>query len=273
MLLARGAAREHEMALRVSLGASRFRLLCQGLTESLLLSVTGSLLGIVLAYFGAGALVRIILAIKQPGPPIQFQVRVDANVLLFTVAVALLAGLLFGLVPAFRALSHAPASSLRQGGIATETRSRSRVGKTLVVAQAALSVVLLSAAALFVGHLSNLGHLNLGFQRDHVLLLTLDPKHSGYDDEQLSRAYQELLGRLEAIPGVRSATICQTSPIQGSGANRAVNVEGYQAKPGEIRNVMENWVAPKYFETIGTPFLAGTTSASWTAPVWRSSIS
>jgi predicted permease len=257
MLLARGAAREHETALRVSLGASRFRLLRQGLTESLLLSAAGSLLGIWLAYFGAGALVRIILAAPRPGPPIEFHVRIDAGVLLFTAAVAVVTALLFGLVPALRAMDTAPASLLRQAKGTGETKSRRLFGKSLVAAQVAVSVVLLSAAGLFVRYLSNLEHLDLGFQRDHILLVTLDPARSGYDDQRLSRAYQELLARLEAIPGVRSVTLTSATPISGAGANRGVTVEGYQAHPGEIRNVMENWVAPKYFQTLGTPLLAG----------------
>jgi putative ABC transport system permease protein len=227
------------------------------LTESLLLSATGSLLGVFIAYFGARALVRIITSERRPGPPIDFHVRPDIHVLLFTAGVALFAGLLFGLLPALRAMGTPPASSLRPAGSIGETRLRSFLGRSLVVTQVALSVVLLSAAGLFVRYLSNLEHLDLGFRRDHVLLVTLDPSHSGYADERLSRAYQELLGRLQATPGVRSATICAVSPIQGPGANRAATVEGYQAKPGEIRNIAENWVAPKYFETLGTPFLAG----------------
>ena len=257
MLLARGAAREHEMALRVSLGAGRLRLARQVLTESLLLSAIGSLLGVVVAYFGAGALVRIITLERRPGPPIELHVRPDLHVLLFTAGVSLFAGLLFGLVPALRAVRTAPATSLRQMGTSGETRARRFFVKTLVVAQVAFSLVLLSAAGWFVGHLWNLKQLNLGFQRDHVLLMTLDPSESEYDDQQLSRAYKELLGRLQAVPGVLSATICAASPISGAGANRGVSVEGYEAKPGEIRNVMENWVAPKYFETLGTPLLAG----------------
>jgi predicted permease len=115
----------------------------------------------------------------------------------------------------------------------------------------------MSAAGLFVRYLSNLEHIDLGFQRDHILLVTLDPEHSGYDDQRLSRAYQDLLTHLGTMPGVRSATLSQGTPISGAGANRGVTVEGYQAGPGEIRNVMENWVAPKYFETLGTQLLAG----------------
>lgn len=257
MLLARGATREQEMALRVSFGASRFRLLRQMLTESMLLCMAGGLAGVLLAYFGAGTLTRIILAMRRPGPPLELHVRIDGVVLLFTAAVAFLTGLLFGLVPALRAVGTAPASSLRQVGHASQTKSRRLLGKGLVAAQVALSVVLLSVAALFVGYLANLERMDLGFQRDHVLLVNLDPSGSGYEGERLSRAYRELLQRLQAIPGVRSATICALSPISGAGANRGVTVEGYEAKPGENRNVMENWVAPKYFETLGMPLLAG----------------
>jgi len=245
------------MALRISLGAGRFRLARQVLTESLLLSVIGSVLGVCLAYFGATALVRIIDTERRPGPPVEFHAGIDLRVLIFTALVALLTGLLFGLFPAVRAMRSAPASSLPDQGSSGETRRRRFLGKSFVVAQVAMSVVLLSAATLLVRHLLDLEGIDLGFQGDHVLLLSLDASGSGYNDEHLSAVYHELLQRFEAVPGVRSATICAVSPISGAGANRGVNVEGYQASPGEIRNVMENWVAPKYFETLGTPLLAG----------------
>jgi predicted permease len=257
MLLARGAARQHEMAVRASLGAGRFRLVRQVLTESLLLSVAGSLLGIVLAYFGASLLVRIILAARRIGTPLELHVHTDAKVLFFTTAVTLFTALLFGLLPALRALRPAVAPSLQQTSRGGETRSRRFFGKCLVAGQVALSVVLLSAAMQFIRHLSNLEHLDVGFQRDNLLLVSLDPEHSGLEGEQLSRAYRELLAPLAAIPGVRSVSLCGATPISGAGANRAVIVPGYDPKPGEIRNVAENWVAPKYFETLGTPLLAG----------------
>ena len=260
MLLARGAARQREMAVRVSLGASRFRLVRQALTESLLLSAGGSLPGICLGYFGADALVRI-LASGRPivGLPqhLEIQVQPDGHVLLFTAGVALLTGVLFGLAPAWNAFASAPVSALREMGRVGQTRSRRLFGKGLVVAQVTLSVVLLSAAGLFVRYLSNLRNLELGFQRDHVLLATLDPARSGYSRERLSRSYQELLGRLEAIPGVRSATISGATPISGAGASRFITVAGHQERPEDRRYVSLNWVAPKYFQTFGTPFLAG----------------
>jgi len=257
MLLARGAARRHEMAVRVALGAGRFRLMRQVLTESLLLSAGGGLLGIFLAYSGAGALVRIMTSGRMIGPPIDIQVHPDMRVLLFTGGVALLTGLLFGLAPAWSACASGPASSLRDSGRAGETRLRRLFGKGLVVAQVALSVGLLSAAGLFIGHLSNLEHIDLGFRRDHVLLLTLDPARSGYSPAQLSHAYQELLGHLEAIPGVRSATISGPGPLSGAGASRFVTVEGHPERPEDRRYISVDWVAPKYFETLGTPLLAG----------------
>ncbi len=255
MLLARGAARQKEMALRVSLGASRVRLLRQALTESLLLSLMGGALGVFLAYLGSAALVRIIATAR--GPRIELQVRPDVGVLLFTAGVALLTGVLFGLVPALRAWGAVPTSPLREGGRAGETRLGRLFGKSLVAAQVALSVALLSGASLFIRHLSNLENLDLGFHRDHILLVSLDPAGSGYSGERLSRASRELLGRLEALPGVRSATMCGVTPISGAGAVRAATVEGYQAGPGELRKIWENWIAPKYFETLGTPLLAG----------------
>jgi predicted permease len=126
-----------------------------------------------------------------------------------------------------------------------------------VVAQVALSVGLLSAAGLFIGHLSHLERIDLGFRRDHVLLVTLDPARSGYHGEQLTVAYQELLRRLEAIPGVRSATISAPTPISGAAASRFATVEGHPERPEDRRYISVSWVAPKYFATLGTPLLAG----------------
>jgi predicted permease len=260
MLLARGASRQREMAVRVSLGAGRIRLVRQVLTESLLLSVAGSLLGVLLAYFGADALVRIMTSGRRiMGLPssLEIQTEMDSHVLFFTAGVALLTGVLFGLAPAWNAFVSAPATSLRAMKGAGETRLRRLFGKSLVAGQVGLSVVLLSLAGLFLRNLSNLEHLDLGFRRDHVLLVTLDAGNSGYDGERLSRAYQELAERLEAIPGVRSATFSGSTPISGAGAASFVKVESHPEKPEDRRYVTINWVAPKYFETLGTPLLAG----------------
>jgi len=258
MLLARGAARRHEMAVRVALGAGRLRLMRQVLTESLLLSAAGALIGVLLALFGAGALVGIMTSGRQmPGPRIQILVHLDTHVLLFTGGIALLTGVLFGLAPAWSAFASGLAFALRGTGKAGETRIGRLFGKSLVVAQVALSVGLLSAAGLFIRNLATLEDTDLGFRRDHVLLVTLDPARSGYSDQQLSRAYQDLLARLERIPGVRSATISGPGPLSGAGAGRLVTVEGHPERPEDRRYVSVAWVAPKYFETLGTPLEAG----------------
>jgi len=253
LLLARAAARQREMALRVSLGATRGRLVRQAVTESLLLAGAGAALGVLLAYWGAGALLHILAGGREP---MKLAVRPDARMLLFMAAATVATGLTFGLAPAWRAWSTAPASPLRDGGRSGETRLGRLLGKGLVSAQVAFSLVLLAAAGLFLQHMENL-YAGLGFDRDHVLLVTLDTSHSGYTRSQLVEPYRALLQRIEAIPGVRSATLSGATPISGLGANRDATVEGYQPAPGELRYLVENWVAPRFFETYGTPLLAG----------------
>lgn len=259
MLLARAAARRREIAMRVALGAGRARLTRQLLTESLLLSAAGSVLGVLLAYFGADALARSWpLDTRLWGPqPLELQVHPDLRVLLFTAGIAVLTAVLFGLAPAWTALSHSPASSFRDTGTAGETRSRRLFGQSLIVAQVALSAVLLSTASLFVGHVSNLRNRDIGFQRHSVLLIRLDPARSGYSPDHLSRLYEDLLGRLETIPGVRSATLSAITPIQGPAASRFATVEGFEERPEDRRRLSLNSIAPKYFQTLGTPLVAG----------------
>ncbi len=259
LLLARTAGREREMAVRVSLGAGRIRLLRQVLTESVMLAGAGALLGVVLAYFAAAALVRIATSGRFIGGPPRIEIHLlpDPQVLLFTCGIALATGVLFGLAPAWSACRCAPWTALRNSGRAGETGFRRTFGRSLVVAQVALSVGLVSAAGLFIGHLSNLENMDLGFRRDHVLMMTLDPADSGYRDEALANAYEELLARLEKIPGVRSATIKGPGPQPGAGAPLFVNVAGHPERPEDRRYVFADWVAPKYFETLGTPLVAG----------------
>jgi predicted permease len=260
MLLARGAARQHEMAVRVSLGAGRVRLVRHVSAEALLLSAMGGLIGVALASVGAETLVRIMLSGREflrLQQRIVIDVQPDLQVLLFTAAVAVGTALLFGAAPAWHALTSAPASSLRVHGAAGETRSRRLFGKTLVVLQVAFSGVLLSAASLFVYHLSSLRNQDFGFQRTSLLLMTLDTSKSGYAREQLFSPYQDLLGRLEGIPGVRSVTLSGVTPISGAGASRFIRVEGFDEPADARRYVPLNWVGPRYFETFGTPLLAG----------------
>jgi predicted permease len=260
LLLARGVSREREMALRVAIGASRLQLWRQVLAESLLLSGAGGILGVAVAYVGATTLVRILLSGRLIiGLPeqIRFDVLPDLRVLLFTASVAILTAVLFGLVPAWNASASTRISTLREGATVGDRRSRRRVGRLLVIAQVALSVVMLSAAALLVNHLSNLRNLNLGFDRESVLLVTVDASRSGYERQQLSSLYRDLLRRLEAIPGVRAATLSAMTPISGAGGSRFVNVDGVPEPTENRRRVSLNWNAPNYFKTYGTTLVAG----------------
>ncbi len=257
LLLARGASRQHEMAMRACLGAPRTRLLRQTLTESLLLSLAGCAVGIFVAYFAAHALIRVLASGRFiTGAPVHFEALTnpDAHVLLFTIAIALLTGLLCGAAPALSASNTGPASALRQASRIGESKSRRLFGKGLVASQVALSLVLLSTAALFVGYLSNLRNLNLGFRHDHLLLVSLDTDHSNYDPTQLAHLSQELLAELQALPGVRSATMSGMTPMLGAGASSFAAAKG---QPEYHRVVSINFVAPNYFETYGTPLLAG----------------
>jgi predicted permease len=257
MLLARSAGRQREIALRVGLGASRGRLASQMLTEAVLLSLGGALLGILFAYFGTSLLVRI-LASGRAFEHIEIRVQPDLHLLLFTAGIALLTGLVFGLAPAWYAFRFDPASALRQSGKGGDTRLWRLFGKGLVTAQVALAIFLVAGAAIFLNHLSRLRNFDLGFRSDHVLLATLDPSHSGYKPEQLAAFYQVLLSRLDAIPGVRSASISGCTPLEGCGSpGRYIFAEGHPERVEDRRRAGVTFVSPKYFDTLGIPFLAG----------------
>jgi putative ABC transport system permease protein len=176
----------------------------------------------------------------------------------FTAGIALLTGLLFGLAPAWYAFRAGPAMALRQTGRGGDTWFRRLFGKGLVAAQAALSIFLVTVAAVFLNHLTRLRNFDLGFRSDHVLLVTLDPSRSGSQREQLAAPYQELLARMEAIPQVRSASISGCTPLQGCGSGaRHLIVEGHVDRPEDRQLTAVAFVSPRYFETMGTPLIAG----------------
>ncbi len=260
LLLARAVARQREMAVRLSLGASRLRLVRQLLTEALLLTLLGGLLGIGVAWAGSRALVQLMRSgppfIGLPGP-LEIHATPDANVLLFAVGVALLTALVFGLAPALTVFKSASIAPLGQSDRVTEPKLSRVFGKSLVVAQVTLSVVLLSAAALFVAHLLRLRGQEFGFKRDNVLIVRLDASRSGYEADRLSRAYEELLERLQQTRLVRAASLAGTTPISGGAASRVVTVPGFDERSEDRRYVNLNWVAPRYFDTLGIRLLAG----------------
>jgi putative ABC transport system permease protein len=260
MLLARAEARRHEMAIRVSLGAGRGRVARQVLIESALLAAIGTAIGAAWASPGARALSKMMMSGRlPPGWPAQLDLSLGPDVrgLLFSAGAGLLTAALFAMVPVWQAFSTPPLSSLRDGGTAAVRTSRRRFGQGLVVAQIALSAVLLTGAFGLAAHLSRLRNADLGFQRQGVLLVSLNPQGSGLDRVKLSSAYRILLDRLEAIPGVTSASLAGVTPIQGGAASRFITVDGFSEDPAQRRRAWLNWVAPRYFETFGTPLLAG----------------
>jgi predicted permease len=236
MLLARAASRQREMSIRAGLGASRVRLIRQVLTESLLLSIAGASLGLGVSFLA----VNTVTAIMTGGrihERVVLNLKPDADSLLFTAAVAIVTGLLFGLAPA---LSTKPSRRTR------------KFGDALVAAQVAIAVVLLAAAALYTGYVADLRNLNLGFNRENVILMQLD----GSRGHEKPRAV-ELIHRLESVPGVRSVSIGAMSPIQGAGASRMVLVDGFTEEPDARRYTSLNWVTPRYFESLGIPLFEG----------------
>lgn len=169
---------------------------------------------------------------------------------------ALAAGLLFGLIPAVRALRTAPMNSLRAAGKSSETRFARLLGKGLVVTQVGLSVVLLSAAGLFAAHLSHLRNVGIGFERENLWLVALDPSINGRG-ESLPLRFEQLLTSLQAIPGVRSVSLVGATPISGAAASLFITAEGFEEPQADRRYTAMNGVGPRYFETLGTPLLAG----------------
>jgi len=256
LLLARGAARQHEMAVRVALGAGRFRIVRQVLTESLLLATMGGLLGVAGARVGATMLMRMMMAgTRSPGPPPRLDVPLDARVLTFTLAITLLAALLFGLVPAIAAFVSAPAPTLRQTG-AAPPRSRRLFGNGLVVAQVAISLALMSVSQMSVAHLRQLRDYSLGFDRNDVLLISINTSRA-QNREQLAAIYRTLVPRLQTIPGVRAVAASATTPSAQGAASRFVRAEGFDEPAQDKSRASLNWVSPNYFATFRTPVLAG----------------
>jgi predicted permease len=253
LLLSRAAAREREISLRLALGASRARLTRQLLTESVLLALLGGILGILFAQWGA----RILL-LRVAGNAAPFQVSPNIMVLIFTAVVSVLAGILFGIFPALRA-SRAELNAMMKGAAPAPGIAGLRLGLAngLVVFQIAASLVLIVCAGLFLRTLKNLMAQELGFDDGHVLMVGMDPRTAGFTPDQMNRLNRLLLERIEAVPGVRSASYEYTSPLRGSESSGPISVEGMPPRPHAEMGLHRNAVGPHYFETMGMPILLG----------------
>jgi len=234
------------------LGAGRMRLARQLLTESLLLAVLGGACGILLAEWAVQFLASMIAA----GSPVQ--PHLNSMVLTFTLAATILAGILFGLAPAVQGGKTDIVSSLKAGS-SRGTTGRRRFGATqgLVIAQVALSLILLVGSSLFARSLLNLEHVPLGFNQENVLLGRINARLAGYKPLEAGLLYRKLLDRMNSLPGVSAATIAYFSPLSGTLSSDGVTVEGYEPRPGEHLDVDNLHVAPGYSEVLGIPLAAG----------------
>jgi predicted permease len=252
LLLARASIRNREMAIRLAIGASRQRLLQQLLTESTVLALLGGIAGSLLAIWGVRLLVRIFHSdTALPLSP-------DGRVLTFTIAVSLLTGILFGVVPALRTLKVRVSPALKDAARTTANRgSRFGWGKVLIVGQVALSLLVLFAASLLVRSLQMLMTQDFGYERDRLVIARLDPTAAGYNKEKMKLLAGQLLTRLATAPGVRAVTYSTNGLFAGTESDDAIIVPGFSSSNIGDRVAMEDYVGPGYFATVGIPILAG----------------
>ena len=268
LTLARSATRQKEMAVRLALGAGRVRVIRQLLTESVLLSCAGGALGILFALWGVDAIASLVSG--GPARPLSFVIAPDWRVLAFTIAVTLLTAILFGLAPALRGSRVDLTPSLKENassipGVAPHRGRRFRLGDALVVAQVALSIVVLIGAGLLVRTLRNLHNINPGFDPHNILLFGINPNLAGYTDQQTQRLYANLQQRFAALPGVISASYSEDALLDGGWSAGDVHIDG--APPKEYANTGKLAVGLNFFSTMRIPMLAGRnfTSADFAA--------
>src|ERR1043165_510431 len=254
LLLARGAVRGPEISVRLAMGAGRRRIVRQLLTESLLLSAIGGVVGVLFAFWAKHLLTS--LTDKDTGLlPAGVDLQLNWRVLLFTLTLSMLTGLLFGLVPAWRTTSLDLATALKQSRRTTSVVSRA--SKLLLVAQVALSSLLLLGAGLFIHTLYNLQRVELGFNQHNLLLFTLRPAQSGYKDERLVRVYQQVFDRLGQLPTVRSATFGSVELIAHDNWFTDFLLPGETEGAATTHETMRQIVRENYFATMEIPFLRG----------------
>jgi putative ABC transport system permease protein len=259
LLLARGAARQKEFAVRLAIGAGRGRLIRQLLSESLLLALAGAAAGILLAQWADTLLLQMVSRVSAGRQAIDINLRPDGRILGFTLAVAGLSAILFGLIPALRAtrLDLSPILKSTTNGTGEPGGRQLTTGKVLVIAQVAISMILLVAAGLFVHSLSKLSEVKLGYNPESLLLFQVDGAAGGYKGPANLRFQQELLEKFSAIPGVRAATLSSNGLFSNSESADPISVEGYMPKPGEEMHSRMDHIGPGYFSTVGIPVLMG----------------
>jgi predicted permease len=259
LLLARASARQKEFAVRLAIGSGRLRLIRQLLTESFLLAFLGAAAGYLLSIWAGPLLVRLASSGAPGSVPIQLDLVPDIRVLGFTLGATLLTVLLFGLLPAIRSARVDSLPVLRAASAAGRLDSERRLpaGRILVVVQVAVSVILLSAAGLFLRSLQQLQHVDLGYNRENILMFRVDAAPGGYKGDARVAFHRNLLEKIRALPGVQSAVLSSNGLFQGSESADPITVEGYTPKSGEELHSRMDHVGPGYFSSLGIPILSG----------------
>ena len=255
LMLARGMASKQQTSVRLALGASRMRMVRKALTESVLLGILGGAAGLLLAYAATNMILRLVVVNKAEYLPLD--AAPSMPVLLFALGVSLVTGICFGVAPAWVS-SHAEPLDAMRGASRSVAGRTSLPQKALVVTQAALSVVLVSAAAMLTHSLRNMKNGNFGFETKDRYLLWIDPMQAGYQVNQLESLFERMKDRMQRIPGVRSVGIIQWAPMSGDNWNTSIRIEG-KPEPHESDHYVANNVRmmPGFFDTIGNRIVMG----------------
>jgi predicted permease len=255
LMLVRSVARRREIAIRLSLGANRWRLVRQLLVESLILALAGGLVAFAITFWTAGTFMKFI---PKTDFPISLGMRVDHTVLLATMVISVLTGVIFGILPALRASGEAPIAVLKEDtGSASGGMRKARLASALVVAQISLSLLLLICAGLFIRSFMSAQQINPGFNPHNVLIATYDLFTGGYEEASGVEFDRQLVAKLEAQPGIQSVALSSRVPLGFGGGSTAVNPEGYVSQADESMETQVAIITPNYFQTLQIPLVKG----------------
>jgi predicted permease len=256
LMLVRGVGRRREIAIRISLGGSRWRLMRQLLVESLLLSLAGGGLALLFTLWTQGTLMKFLPV--TPDIPLSLNIEADRTVLLTTLVISLLTGLIFGILPALRSSGIAPADVLKEeSGSMSGGLGKARLASGLVVAQISLSLLLLVCAGLFIRSFRSAGQIDPGFNPHNVLIASYDLFTAGYTEATGTEFHRQLLAKLEAVPGVQSVALSTRIPLTFAGGSTAVKPEGYVSSANESMETQVSIVSPNYLHTMQIPLVKG----------------
>jgi predicted permease len=255
LMLVRSVARRREIAIRLSLGANRWRLVRQLLVESLILAFAGGLVAFAITFWTAGTFMKFV---PKTDFPISLGMRVDHTVLLATMVISVLTGVIFGILPALRASGEAPVAVLKEDtGSASGGMRKARLASALAVAQISLSLLLLICAGLFIRSFMSAQQINPGFNPHNVLIATYDLFTGGYSEASGAEFDRQLVAKLEAQPGIQSVALSNRVPLGFGGGSTAVNPEGYVSQANESMETQVAIVTPNYFQTLQIPLVKG----------------